>query len=331
MKVNFYLLIFLFFLKSFCFAGGEGSSAVPFLKIPVGARAAALGGAFTAISDDASGIFSNPAGLSFAKSKELALSHNQWIEGLGGETIAYVHPLNSKFAFGAGINVLLSGSMKKYDLNGVQNGEFNYSEGAALAGVSRSFVGGSAGMALKTVYQKSENKNATAFAVDAGIMSAFHENFRAGLSVENMGAKIKLEEDAFPLPRGFKLALAYMPLKYRFITAQIKKYSDENAAFSAGAEQGFDISARETVFLRAGYASGADENTGSGLNFGFGLKAKEISIDYAFSPMGDFGFAHRVSFSIAFSRKIDESREKKKYRPKKKSRPEHEKEDFFIW
>ncbi len=40
-----------------------GTTSADFLNLPIGARAAAMGGAYTAISEDASGIFWNPAGL----------------------------------------------------------------------------------------------------------------------------------------------------------------------------------------------------------------------------------------------------------------------------
>ena len=40
------------------------------------ARVAALGGAFTAIADDASGVYYNPAGVAFALSNELQGSAN---------------------------------------------------------------------------------------------------------------------------------------------------------------------------------------------------------------------------------------------------------------
>lgn len=223
--------------------------------------------------------------------------------------------------------------MKKYDLNGAESGEFSYSEGALIAAVSGKIIPrGSVGLGIKTIYQKSESKNVMAYAADAGMICEFYENFRAGLSVENIGTKIKLEEESFSIPSGIKLALAYIPLKYGFITAQIKKYSDENITFSAGSEYGFDISANEAGFLRAGYAFGANKNLASGINFGLGLSLDDFLIDYAFSPMGDFGSSHRVSLRIVFGKKDYKIQKEEEYRPKKKSRKKKEKEDdFFIW
>ena len=46
-----------------------------FLKIPVGARAVGMGGAFSAIADDATAPFWNPAGMVYLPYKEGFLQH----------------------------------------------------------------------------------------------------------------------------------------------------------------------------------------------------------------------------------------------------------------
>ena len=45
----------------------------------IGERAMGLGGAFTAVADDASGIFYNPAGLGFALNSDISGSANATI------------------------------------------------------------------------------------------------------------------------------------------------------------------------------------------------------------------------------------------------------------
>jgi len=51
-----------------------GARAAEFLTIPVGARGIGMGGAYTAITDDISSIWWNPAGLGFLKQKEVMLT-----------------------------------------------------------------------------------------------------------------------------------------------------------------------------------------------------------------------------------------------------------------
>jgi hypothetical protein len=49
--------------------------AAEFLKIPVGARAVGMGGAFSAMADDATAPFWNPSGMVFLPYKEAFLQH----------------------------------------------------------------------------------------------------------------------------------------------------------------------------------------------------------------------------------------------------------------
>jgi len=56
---------------------GATKYAGEFMKIPVGARAVGMGGAFTAVADDATAPFWNPAGMVYLPYKEVFLEHNE--------------------------------------------------------------------------------------------------------------------------------------------------------------------------------------------------------------------------------------------------------------
>src|SRR3989442_3561576 len=63
-----------------------------FLKIPVGARACAMGGAFVAVSDDATSLFWNAAGAARIDpdKSQLTLNHANWPADLSFDQAAYV-------------------------------------------------------------------------------------------------------------------------------------------------------------------------------------------------------------------------------------------------
>jgi hypothetical protein len=86
-----------------------GTFGAQFLKIGVGARASAMGGAFVAVSDDASALYWNCAGIARidpAKS-ELSLNHAQWVSDLQFEQIGYVfHVKKIPGAFGVSARAL---------------------------------------------------------------------------------------------------------------------------------------------------------------------------------------------------------------------------------
>ena len=56
---------------------GATKYAGEFMKIPVGARAVGMGGAFTAVADDATSPFWNAAGMVYLPYKEAVLEHNE--------------------------------------------------------------------------------------------------------------------------------------------------------------------------------------------------------------------------------------------------------------
>ena len=56
-----------------------GTTAAPFLEIPVGARAIGMGGAFVGTSDDVTALYWNPAGVARLNRSEAMFAHAEWI------------------------------------------------------------------------------------------------------------------------------------------------------------------------------------------------------------------------------------------------------------
>ena len=54
-------------------------SNLQFLKLEMGARAVAMGGAYGAIAGDPNCIFYNPAGTAFVEGLALVFNHSQWL------------------------------------------------------------------------------------------------------------------------------------------------------------------------------------------------------------------------------------------------------------
>ena len=82
--------------------------AAEFLKIPVGARAVGMGGAFAAIADDATGPFWNPAGLVYLPYREAFVQHAEQFGSLvnhnfGGVVMPLKAGPNRRAAIGANI------------------------------------------------------------------------------------------------------------------------------------------------------------------------------------------------------------------------------------
>ena len=76
---------------------GATKYAGEFMKIPVGARAVGMGGAFSAVADDATSPYWNPAGMVFLPYREAFLQHAEQFGSLVSHNFGgYVMPLEAK-------------------------------------------------------------------------------------------------------------------------------------------------------------------------------------------------------------------------------------------
>ncbi len=301
-KVAVILSLFLIiFLSPQRLKASVGTDSAAFLKINAGARAAAMGGAFTAISDDASSIFYNPAGPNLMESDELFFSHNQWIEELNTEHISYVYPASEKLTYFAGFSTMFSPEMNSYDTGGNKTGTFNAVDRMIGVGVSLIEKGTKMGCFLKVITQEAYDEKGMAYAGDLGIIETY-KNFRFGLAAQNLGTKMKIYEEEFDLPVIYRGGAAYRFMDRYWFAGDIIKMGKADTAFALGAEGEFDLSQAGKAYLRLGYNSGRSKNTGSGVSAGLGFSASKFNLDYAFAPFGDLGAAHRITLALKFGK-----------------------------
>ena len=78
-----------------CLVASPGKAGIS-TQVPIGPRAIALGGAYSALADDASAIFWNPAGLAGIGHQEIAGSYaNLYAADIKDSYLAFVLPVSS--------------------------------------------------------------------------------------------------------------------------------------------------------------------------------------------------------------------------------------------
>ena len=288
------ILLAVFALPAVVMAAGETGAI--FLDIFPGARPEGLGGAYTAIADDANSVAINPAGMTHVKGQEVTLMHNEYMFDMDQEYIAYVSS-DGRRAWGGSLVYFDFGAVQGYTASNTFTGAFHPKSYALTVAYSqRPSETWSWGVSLKYIREKIADAKGDAFALDGGVLYTPPESgWRFGLALLNLGTKIDVGENADPLPLTLRVGAAYHLTQYPvLLVSDVLLIRNNSPEFHFGLEYSFV----EIAALRVGY--NADHDLDSGLTFGVGFSQPEYKIDYAYVPMGVFGDAHRFSLSLMF-------------------------------
>lgn len=289
---------------------GAGTCGFTLLKIGMDARSGALGEATTAVVDDATSTYWNPAGLTKVLSHELTGTYLNYIAGIQSGYFGYALPFGENSGFGIGITYLDYGRIQETtpdNPTGEGLDEYGASDFAVSLGYGRKLGQINLGLALKGVYSRIHDYSAHALICDLGSQYELPiKDLSAGIAVRNLGIQTGafIEEKA-KLPLNIELGFGYRLLERSLLLAlDVGKPLDNRFNYEIGIEYLF----REILSLRFGYRSlGQDLRSGSdfdiftGVSGGLGIKVKDYNIDYTFIPFNDLGNTHRISFSMGFA------------------------------
>lgn len=208
-----------------------GLTAFPSLLVPPGGMYAVMGTAFTAVANDSSYLYANPAASAVLKETQLSFYHNDWIADSRLETASYTTRFNN---LGIGFSgKFLYLPFTEYDSWGDRVASGYYSESSAIANISYNFLssyyfyGLSLGMNLKAAYRSVPaslvpaglgSQSSLTGMVDFGALTRFNflkfyastdRNFSVGATVQNLG----LYAQGDPLPTQATLGFAYNPIR----------------------------------------------------------------------------------------------------------------------
>lgn len=281
------------------------NSGAAFLKIGAGARPEAMGGAYTALADDVSALHYNPAGLSSLAKKEAGVTHTEYLLGAKFDFVGYGQPTKLG-TFALGMVRLDTGNQEGRDINRQVAAGFTAVDSAYSLGFSRRIQPASLslGANLKFLQSRIGEDSASTFAMDIGVIHQLKDKpFSAGFSVLNIGQGMKFISQRDPLPLTLSLGGAYRVAGALHLALDVRhEPNDRRTSVGIGTE----YAVLPMFSLRAGYASRSSITPTSGtspltgLGGGFGLKMKNYTADYTFTPFGELGNVQRISLGARF-------------------------------
>jgi hypothetical protein len=284
-----------FFLTPAALSAGGTTAA--FLKLGSGARATGLGGAFTAVSGDINAISYNPAGLAGLKRSEAGFTRAELVEGVSYNFLSYSRPA-AKGNIGLGVNYLGQSSIEGRGANREVTGSFQASDTAVNLAYARPLTGRAAlGLNFKYITSRIAGESADGWAVDAGWQYKMPvKGLSLGLAARNLGPKMKFLDEGSALPLTACAGAGYTLSGGILLSFDVsRRINERKTVFSFGTE----YAVFNSLFMRAGYlkdaVSGGGPADAGGFKAGFGFKLKGFNLDYAVTPFGDIGRAHRIT------------------------------------
>jgi hypothetical protein len=266
-----------------------------------------MGSAFTAIANDATATYWNPAGLVDLTRTQVSLNQTWWPAdiSLSYASIGFNLPFVPG-SFGVSARALTLDPQVERTIFLPDGTGRTFDAGDMSFGVSyaKFFTDKfSSGATVNFIHSGLAEKSINTFSVDFGLMYRIGLwGMRLGMLIQSLGSKVDYDDRASKMPTVFKVGLAATPYQAGANSLQgvfeFSHPSDNQERINLGAEYGFN----QFFFGRAGYNFNADSQ---GLAAGFGLRidtsqTSDLEFDYSWVELGYLGDVHRISLAFSY-------------------------------
>lgn len=288
-----------FVLFSYEIWAQESETVYNFLRLPVSAHAAALGGDnITIDDDDPTMVFHNPALASNVSDRSLNLNYMTYMEGVKVASASFVKAYRKRATWAVEAQYIDYGSMKHTTADNeilgivsakdvVLGGTFSYALSDKIAG----------GITAKVVSSNIADYSSMAVAVDLGL-NYFNPELNLSVSAvaRNLGGQVTAYEDEFEklpvdLQLGVSKRLGQSPLRFSITMVRMNKWDDKfinHLVFGAEAFLadniwiGGGLNPRRTNEMKI-EDSESSSSHGAGLSFGGGLQLERFKLQMAYA------------------------------------------------
>jgi hypothetical protein len=312
-------------------SGGEfkkvGAAGGQFLKIPVGARANGMAGAFNGIADDVTAVYWNPSGLAKVRGISANVSYNRWIADFTHNFAGVSVPVGENYTAALSLISFSTGEIPITTLDNPEGIGTTYSVndfaiGASFAGrITEQF---SVGINAKYIESGFSNISSNGIVFDVGTSyETGIQGIRLGFSVHNLGSDQQftgqdlnvnnsgtgtnqnngtnqtLVTNSFAIPLSFRAGIASEVIADEtnnlLVALDFETFSDTPEQYALGAEYTWN----NLLVARAGYRLGHDQfNLGGGLGVMYQGNDLGGTVDYSINPTSELGLVHRISLGF---------------------------------
>jgi len=316
-----------------------GSTAANFLGLEVGARAIALAGAFTAVANDGSSMYWNPAGMAYSDHIMVYYNRVNLYADMSHDFMGVIVPAGANY-FGVAFNYLNIGTMEKTTIDEPEGTDIFFTSSSMAISLSYARMLTDRitfGVSGRYIHEQIWQEKADGMSADLGILfTPGLSGLRLGMSITNLGPSIAMDDgplqtfyriptegqegtgnrnmpakymvDSYPMPTSFQLGAVFdvMGLNSSIIKNTANRVSfvmEVNDAFDNAMRSkfGLEYEWNKILALRGGYKQNYDL---ASYTFGAGLKIPyegvDLRFDYAYADYGDLGNVQITSIQIGF-------------------------------
>lgn len=291
-------IIFLLALVALDMHAQDSRTEYNFLRLPVSAHAAALGGDnVSIIEDDEALIFSNPALLSSVSDKTINFNYMNYMSGVNMLSAAFNKTVKERASWAGSAQYIDYGSMKETDADNVQTGEFKAKD-IALAGYFSYMLSDhlAGGIAMKFVTSYIGDYNSIGMGVDLGVN--YYDDARGwsvSAVVKNLGGQLKAYTDNYermPIDVQIGASKSFETFPMR-LSASLVDLNHWDYRFANHIVVGAEFIIAPSIWIGGGYSfrrahemkiasTDGESSHGAGLSFGGGLNLDRFKVNLAY-------------------------------------------------
>lgn len=268
-----------------------GAGAYSFLKIDLGARAAAMGGTGV-VNGGPLSIFTNPALLASLDRGHISAGHNQWLGDAAQSYLAWSFLNGGIYGSLGGRFLHVSGLEWREEATSDPVDTFSATDMSLHAALAVRLGMFDLGLGMKYIREKIWLESSSGLAMDAGVVVHPAVWLDLAAVIQHIGPKVTMVDSEYRLPLTWRIGASSsfgLPLGRLAVSCEVRKPLDNRP--SAGA--GLEYSPLPWLSVRGGmrFMDDTREFT-AGAGFGTG----GWTLDYAFVP-SDFalGSVHRFT------------------------------------